>query len=190
MGWYSDDHYEGFLTHNRMFGPYWAVYWLVMTCNVVVPQLLWFRSVRTRAVILFIIALIVNVGMWAERYMIVITSLHRDFLPSSWGMYSPDEMGLDDAARLLRTLLYAAVPVHPAAADDLDRRGAQSFSGGGEMKPIKLYGIVAEFVDPESLLAAAAPGVRERLPTHGCVYALSRSMTSPRRSACGAPGCR
>ncbi|RYD46147.1 MAG: hydrogenase, partial [Verrucomicrobiaceae bacterium] len=87
MGWYSDDKYEGFLTYNRMFGPYWPVYWLVITCNVAVPQALWLRTVRTRPVLLFVIALIVNVGMWAERYMIVITSLHRDFLPSSWGMF-------------------------------------------------------------------------------------------------------
>src|SRR5262249_10836324 len=64
------------------------VYWLLMTCNVVVPQVLWFRYMRRSAGWLFVIALLVNVGMWAERYMIVITSLHRDFMPSAWGMYA------------------------------------------------------------------------------------------------------
>lgn len=116
IGWYSDDHYEGFLTHNRMFGPYWKVYWLVMACNVVVPQLLWFRSVRTRAVILFIIALIVNVGMWTERYMIVITSLHRDFLPSSWGMFHGtkwDRMTLLGSFGLFFTLIFLFIRLLP-----------------------------------------------------------------------------
>lgn len=116
MSWYSDDIYEGFLTYNRMFGPYWKVYWLVMACNVVVPQLLWFRSVRTRAVILFIIALIVNVGMWTERYMIVITSLHRDFLPSSWGMFHGtkwDRMTLLGSFGLFFTLIFLFIRLLP-----------------------------------------------------------------------------
>ncbi len=88
MSWYSDDEFEGFMTVNRMFGPYWPVFWLVMTCNVVLPQALWSYKVRTSPRLLFILSLIINVGMWAERYLIVITSLHRDFVPSSWGMYS------------------------------------------------------------------------------------------------------
>ena len=88
MSWYSDEPTEEFMTHNRMFGPYWPLYWLLMTCNIVVPQALWFGAVRRSTAALFVISLLVNIGMWAERYMIVITSLHRDFMPSSWGMYA------------------------------------------------------------------------------------------------------
>ena len=75
---------------NRMTGPYAPVYWALILCNVVMPQLLWFKRVRTNVPrLLFVISLIVNVGMWLERFVIVVTSLHRDFLPSSWGMYDP-----------------------------------------------------------------------------------------------------
>src|SRR5438552_11453761 len=64
-------------------------YWSLILCNIITPQALWFRRVRTSVPTLFVIALIVNVGMWLERFVIIVTSLHRDFLPSSWGMYSP-----------------------------------------------------------------------------------------------------
>ena len=87
IAWYSDDVYEGFLVHNRMFGPFWKVWWLVMACNILIPQALWSGRVRGTPWMLFSIAIVINIGMWAERYLIVITSLHRDFLPSSWGMY-------------------------------------------------------------------------------------------------------
>jgi Ni/Fe-hydrogenase subunit HybB-like protein len=89
MAWYSGNGFEQFVVVNRMFGPYWPWYWLLIACNCVIPQLLWFRSIRQNVPLLFVIALLVNVGMWAERYVIVVTSLHRDYLPSSWGMYYP-----------------------------------------------------------------------------------------------------
>jgi molybdopterin-containing oxidoreductase family membrane subunit len=73
---------------NRMAGPYAPMFWALMVCNVVVPQLLWFPRMRANVPLLFVIALIVNLGMWLERYIIVVTSLHRDYLPSSWGMYA------------------------------------------------------------------------------------------------------
>jgi molybdopterin-containing oxidoreductase family membrane subunit len=88
MGWYSGNPYEEFMLLNRLTGPYWPLYWGLLFCNVVVLQALWLRRVRSSVPLLFVIALIVNVGMWLERYVIVVTSLHRDFLPSSWGMYS------------------------------------------------------------------------------------------------------
>jgi molybdopterin-containing oxidoreductase family membrane subunit len=88
FGWYAGNHYEGFMIHNRMFGPYWYAYWFLIFCNGVVPQSLWFKRVRTNIPLLFCISLIVNTGMWLERYVIVVTSLSRDFLPSSWGMYA------------------------------------------------------------------------------------------------------
>jgi len=86
---YSGNDYEIFTLYNRMFGPYALLYWLMLGCNVLAPQVLWFRQVRGSVPLLFVIALIVNVGMWLERFTIVVTSLHRDFLPSSWGMYYP-----------------------------------------------------------------------------------------------------
>ena len=89
FGYYSANKYEGFMIWNRMTGPYWPYYWTLVLCNIVTPQLLWIRSFRTSPVRLFMIAMVVNVGMWLERFVIVITSLHRDFLPSSWGMYYP-----------------------------------------------------------------------------------------------------
>ncbi len=72
-----------------MTGPYALFYWMLIACNIVIPQALWFKRVRTSPAMLFVIALVVNVGMWLERFVIVVTSLHRDFLPSSWGMYRP-----------------------------------------------------------------------------------------------------
>ncbi|MFN7981223.1 MAG: NrfD/PsrC family molybdoenzyme membrane anchor subunit [Vicinamibacterales bacterium] len=89
MAWYGGNYYEGFMMLNRLFGPYWVQYWALIFCNVVFPQLLWFKSVRTNVVMLFIISIVVNVGMWLERFVIIVLSLHRDFLPSSWGMFRP-----------------------------------------------------------------------------------------------------
>ena len=89
MAWYGGNKYEGFMMWNRMTGPYAPVYWLLIACNIVIPQALWFRRVRKNVPALFVIALIVNVGMWLERFIIVVTSLTRDFMPSAWGMYSP-----------------------------------------------------------------------------------------------------
>jgi molybdopterin-containing oxidoreductase family membrane subunit len=89
MAWYSGDPYETFTIVNRAFGPYRSYYWALILCNVLVPQALWFPQIRSNVLALFVIALIVNLGMWLERFIIVITSLHRDFLPSSWGMYAP-----------------------------------------------------------------------------------------------------
>ena len=89
VAWYSADKYELFVPLNRATGPYWWSYWALILCNVLIPQVLWFRGVRSNPLGLFVIALIVNVGMWLERFVIVVTSLHRDFLPSSWGNYNP-----------------------------------------------------------------------------------------------------
>jgi molybdopterin-containing oxidoreductase family membrane subunit len=85
--WYSANPYEKFMIYNRMTGPYWPSYWALIFCNIFTPQFLWIRWVRNNPVVLFIISIIVNIGMWLERYVIVVTSLHADFLPSSWGSY-------------------------------------------------------------------------------------------------------
>jgi len=89
FAWYSGNTFEQFMMYNRMFGPYWWGYWALILCNGVIPQLLWSYKVRTSVIPLFIISIVINIGMWLERFEIVITSLHRDFIPSSWGMYWP-----------------------------------------------------------------------------------------------------
>ena len=89
MAWYSDNRFERYTIFNRMTGPYAATYWALILCNVIIPQALWSARVRSNPIMLFVIALVVNTGMWLERFVIVITSLHRDFLPSSWGNYLP-----------------------------------------------------------------------------------------------------
>ena len=89
MAFYSGDTYEKYVITNRLFGPYWFIYWSVLLSNVAIPQLLWLRKIRANVTALFLISLVIQYGMWAERVMIVITSLHRDFLPSAWGMYYP-----------------------------------------------------------------------------------------------------
>ncbi|MBV8101798.1 MAG: polysulfide reductase NrfD [Verrucomicrobia bacterium] len=88
-GWYSGDIYEQYLVINRAIGPYGWTYWLLLLVNIVIPQALWFRRIRSNPVSLFCVALSVNVGMWLERFVIIIVSLHRDFLTSSWGIYAP-----------------------------------------------------------------------------------------------------
>jgi molybdopterin-containing oxidoreductase family membrane subunit len=96
FAWYSANPYEEAMLANRMHGPYGWTYWCLLGCNALTPQFLWFKKVRTNVLALFVIALIVNVGMWLERFVIVVTSLSRDFLPSSWDTYSPTkyEVGL------------------------------------------------------------------------------------------------
>ena len=89
FAWYSGNPYEQSMILNRMTGPYGWAYWSLLACNLVTPQLLWFGRVRSCVPMLFVISLIVSMGMWLERFVIVVTSLSRDFLPSSWGMYYP-----------------------------------------------------------------------------------------------------
>jgi Ni/Fe-hydrogenase subunit HybB-like protein len=89
MAFYSGDRFEEYMILNRMRGPYAPVYWTVIFCNVAVPQLMWWKKVRLSALTLFAISIIVNIGMWLERFMIIVTSLHRDFLPSSWDVFYP-----------------------------------------------------------------------------------------------------
>lgn len=89
IAWYSGNTFEQFAFINRVFGPYAWAYWTMVSCNVFFPQLFWFKKVRTSIPITMVLVILVNVGMWFERFVIVVTSLHRDFLPSSWAMYFP-----------------------------------------------------------------------------------------------------
>ncbi len=87
--WYSANPYEQYMILNRMKGPYAPFYWALIACNALTPQIFWAKRARTSIPVLFTVAIIVSIGMWLERFIIVVTSLHRDFLPSSWGMYYP-----------------------------------------------------------------------------------------------------
>ncbi len=89
MAWYSGVLYEQSAFHWRIFGPYWWSYWAMMTCNVVSPQLFWFKKLRRNIPFTFFMSIIVNIGMWFERFVIIVTSLYRDYLPGSWTYYSP-----------------------------------------------------------------------------------------------------
>jgi molybdopterin-containing oxidoreductase family membrane subunit len=89
IGWYSGNRNDSFLLWNRLHGPYAFFYWMLLICNLAIPQVLWLRKLRTNPLWLFVISGVVLVGMWLERFIIVIVSLHRDFLTSSWGMYYP-----------------------------------------------------------------------------------------------------
>ena len=87
FSYYSANTYEGFLQHNRMTGPYWHTYYLLILCNCITIQFLWLPAVRRNVYMLFAISIVVNIGMWLERYVIIVTSLHRDFVPAAWGMF-------------------------------------------------------------------------------------------------------
>jgi len=89
IAWYSGVAAEQYAFINRATGPYWWAYWSMMTCNVISPQLFWFKNIRTSIVATFLLSLVVNIGMWFERFVIIVTSLHRDYLPSSWAMFYP-----------------------------------------------------------------------------------------------------
>ena len=89
IAWYSGVEAEQYAFLNRATGPYWWAYAAMMTCNVVSPQLFWFKKIRTNIAATFVLSIVVNIGMWFERFVIIVTSLHRDFLPSSWAMFYP-----------------------------------------------------------------------------------------------------
>lgn len=116
IAWYSGDQFEQYMMFNRMFGPYGWCYWLLIACNIAIPQLLWFRAVRHNVPMLFLLSLVVNVGMWLERFVIVVVSLHRDDLPSSWGMYVPtfwDWATLFGSIGLFSALLFLFIRLLP-----------------------------------------------------------------------------
>jgi Ni/Fe-hydrogenase subunit HybB-like protein len=117
MAFYSGDPFERYMYLNRARGPYGWIYWLLLLCNLVTPQLLWFKRFRTRVGWLFAVAMVVNVGMWLERFVIVVTSLHRDFVPSSWGFYTPtfwDFATFFGTIGLFLTLFFLFIRVLPA----------------------------------------------------------------------------
>ena len=119
FAWYSAAPYERYMMWNRMTGPYGWVYWLLIFVNIGLVQLLWLRSVRYNTMLLFVLSLIFNVGMWLERFVIIVTSLHRDFLPSSWDMYYPtrwDFMMFFGTIGLFLTLFFLFIRFVPMIA--------------------------------------------------------------------------
>ena len=88
IAWYSGNEYERYVFMNRALGPYAWSYWIMISCNVLIPQFFWFRNLRRSIPFMFVVSIFVNIGMWFERFVITVTSLHRDFLPSNWGQYA------------------------------------------------------------------------------------------------------
>jgi Ni/Fe-hydrogenase subunit HybB-like protein len=117
FGWYSANEYERFMLRNRIWaGPYAWTYWMLLLCNFLVPQLLWSKRLRRSIPVLFTVAMFINVGMWLERFVIIVTSLHRDFTPANWEMYYPtvwDFTTLAGTIGLFVTLMFLFVRVLP-----------------------------------------------------------------------------
>ena len=89
VAWYSGNEYERAVFINRAMGPYAWAYWTMISCNVLSPQVFWFRKMRTNIAVMFVVSIVINIGMWFERFVIIVTSLHRDYIPSSWSYFSP-----------------------------------------------------------------------------------------------------
>ena len=138
IAWYSGNPFEQFVFINRAFGPYAWAYWIMVSCNVIIPQLFWFKRIRTTIPAMLVIVIFVNVGMWFERFVITVTSLHRDFLPSSWGYFSPTmyDIGiLVGSFGLFFTLVLIFTKTLPVVAMSEIKavaEGAQPSNHGGE----------------------------------------------------------
>ena len=140
IAWYSAVEYERYAFVNRALGPYAWAYWIMMTCNVISPQLLWIKKLRRNLAFTFVLSIFINIGMWFERFVIVITSLHRDYLPSSWSMYSPTWIEVAiylGTFGLFFTLFFLFIRVFPVIAiaevKSVARSSALKFIG----KPVK-----------------------------------------------------
>jgi molybdopterin-containing oxidoreductase family membrane subunit len=117
--WYSGNLYEMYVMKNRIFGPYAWIWYLLIVCNIVAAQPLWFRAVRMKPIALWIISMFINFGMWFERFVIIPMSLHRDFLPGSWDMYQPtfwDFSTFFGTIGLFLALMFLFVRILPAIA--------------------------------------------------------------------------
>ncbi len=130
IAWYGGGEYEGFAFINRAFGNYAWAYWTMISCNVLAPQIYWFKKMRTNVWITLAVGVIVNVGMWFERFVIIVSSLARDFVPSSWGYFIPTALGLRHPGRQLRTVLHLVPALLPLPADGGDGRGQSSHPSG------------------------------------------------------------
>ncbi len=119
IAWYSGNMYERFVFLNRAFGPFAWAYWTMVSCNVISPQFFWFKSLRHNIPFMFVISIVINIGMWFERFVIIATSLHRDYLPSSWGYFHPtivDILTFTGTFGLFLTLFLLFIRVLPMIA--------------------------------------------------------------------------
>jgi Ni/Fe-hydrogenase subunit HybB-like protein len=174
--WYSGNGIERFWLINRTNGPYTVMFWALMLCNIIIPQAMWFGWVRAQPLLLFVIALVINFGMWVERYVIIVGGLHRDFLPSSWGFYAGtiwDRFTFFGTIGLFLTLIILFIRVLPMIsifemrhllAETKKHEGEQSTPeeatvAAAAAEPVDpdapLYGLMAEFADPETFLEKA-----------------------------------
>jgi hypothetical protein len=166
--WYSGNETERFVFLNRAFGPYAWAYWIMFSCNVLSPQILWFKWARTTPWVLFAVSILVNIGMWFERFVIIVTSLSRDFLPSSWSYFVPTwvdvgqmlgHMGL--FVTLLLLFLRYLPMINSAEVKRLlpEPRPAGPFTDGKPLGPLAFssapFAVLARFAGPRELLEAA-----------------------------------
>jgi Ni/Fe-hydrogenase subunit HybB-like protein len=166
--WYSGDETERFVFVNRAFGPYAWAYWIMFTCNVLSPQIFWFKAARTTPWVLFAVSILVNIGMWFERFVIIVTSLHRDYLPSSWSYFVPTWVDVGQMLGhmgLFVTLLLLFIRYLPMInAAEVKRllpepRPVDPPSNGEPTEPLASsavpFAVLARFAGPTQLLEAA-----------------------------------
>ena len=190
MAWYSGVEFEQYAFLNRATGPYWWAYWSMMTCNVISPQLMWFKKLRTNIVFTFILALFVNIGMWFERFVIIVTSLHRDYLPSSWSMFSPTfvDIGIFVGSIgffFVLFLLYSRTfpVIAQAELKTIVKSSSEQYKKVKDMSKKVVYGIY----DDEEVLLTAVKEIRSKdisikevytpFPVHGLDHALGLERT-------------
>ena len=158
MAWYSASH-EAFMFWNRLHGPYAPLYWALLACNIFIPQVLWIRKLRTNPIALFFISGVILVGMWLERFIIVVVSLHRDFLNSSWGMYYPtrwDYMTYFGTIGMFLMLMFLFLRVLPAISIfEMRTLLPEAEVERVAMKRDPIYGMMAEFDSAQALVDAA-----------------------------------
>ncbi len=164
--WYKNEPFDSYIYANRFSGPYAGCYWGLVFCNCIVPQALWFPSVRRNTLALFAISLVINVGMWLERFIIISISLHRDYMPSSWEMYYPTAWDWATLCGHVRVIYQLVVFIPPAVAGDLDDGNSRTrprTAGGWRMNssPATIQGVLAEFAGPEELTRAAEDVCRD-----------------------------
>jgi hypothetical protein len=129
IAWYSGNQYERFAFYNRVFGPYWWYWWVGMLfCNMLSPQLFWFRWCRRNIYVVYFVCMCVNAGMWFERFIIIVGGLHRDFCRARGDVY-PDLGRYLDVHRHVRNFHFALPPFHSLPADDRDERSEDRFAG-------------------------------------------------------------
>ncbi len=208
MAWYSASHWEAFMMWNRMFGPMGWAYWVLVTCNLAIPlTTLWSRKLRTNIAFMFFISIVVNTGMWFERFVIIVTSLYRDFLPSSWGTYRATQwdymiyvgtLGLFTTLFLLFVRFLPMIPMNEIrmmlpGAKITPKKAAEAVTDAPTRRNLRPAGRIRYAERPGARRPAGAP---RRLAPHGLLHALSGRRSGrghrlpPQQGAADHPGRR